>query len=150
MGSPFLIVWQSEFLHHIKFMLSITTPGVIRPRTHGRDDRQPLQSLFTGDARRFVQVGAHRGGQTDSPFLVERGRRGLQVAPVDRARFDAIFELRSALEPLAASLAAARASKEQIAAGKAIVLEPFAGLRRDRTGPRPRCGLSCRPSRTGL
>jgi len=54
-------------------------------------------------------------------FLVDRGRRGLQVAPVDRARFDAIFELRSALEPLAASLAAKRATKEQIAAGRAIV-----------------------------
>lgn len=54
-------------------------------------------------------------------FLVERGRRGLQVAPVDRGRFDAIFELRSALEPLAASLAAKRATKEQIAAGNAIV-----------------------------
>ncbi len=54
-------------------------------------------------------------------FVVERGRRGLQVAPVERARFDAIFELRSALEPLAASLASARATKEQIAAGKALV-----------------------------
>lgn len=54
-------------------------------------------------------------------FLVDRGRRGLQVAPVDRARFDAIFELRSALEPLAASLAAVRATKGQVAAGKAIV-----------------------------
>lgn len=54
-------------------------------------------------------------------FLVERGRRGLQVAPVDRARFDAIYELRSALEPLAASLAARRATKEQIEAGRALI-----------------------------
>lgn len=54
-------------------------------------------------------------------FLVERGRRGLQVAPVDRARFDAIYELRSALEPLAATLAAARATPEQITQGRARV-----------------------------
>lgn len=54
-------------------------------------------------------------------FLVTRGRRGLQVAPINRARFDAIYELRSALDPLAASLAATRATKKQIAAGTAII-----------------------------
>jgi len=54
-------------------------------------------------------------------FLVERGRRGLQVAPVDLARFDAIYELRSALEPLAAALAAKRANAEQIEAGRALI-----------------------------
>lgn len=54
-------------------------------------------------------------------FLVEHGRRGLQVASIDQARFDAIYELRSALEPLAASLAAKRATKEQIAIGRALV-----------------------------
>lgn len=54
-------------------------------------------------------------------FLVERGRRGLQVAPVDLARFDAIYELRSALEPLAAALAAKRVTPEQVASGRALV-----------------------------
>lgn len=54
-------------------------------------------------------------------FLVEHGRRGLQVAPVDRSRFDAIYELRSALEPLAASLAAMRATDPQLARGRALV-----------------------------
>jgi len=54
-------------------------------------------------------------------FLIERGRRGLQVAPVDRARFEAIYQFRSALEPLAASLAAAGATREQIARGREIV-----------------------------
>ncbi|GMV48180.1 MAG: putative transcriptional regulator, GntR family protein [Pseudomonadota bacterium] len=54
-------------------------------------------------------------------FLVEHGRRGLQVAPVDRARFEAIYEFRSALEPLAASLAAARATPAQIERARAIV-----------------------------
>lgn len=51
-------------------------------------------------------------------FLVEHGRRGLQVAPVDMSRFVAIFELRSAIEPLAASLAAKRATAEQIEQGR--------------------------------
>ena len=54
-------------------------------------------------------------------FLVERGRRGLQVAPVDLTRFDAIYELRSALEPLAASLAASRATDDQLAAAELII-----------------------------
>lgn len=54
-------------------------------------------------------------------FLVEHGRRGLAVAPVDRARFDAIYQFRSALEPLAASLAARTATDAQLARGRAIV-----------------------------
>ena len=54
-------------------------------------------------------------------FLVEHGRRGLQVAPVDPSRFDAIYELRSALEPLAASLAAQRATAAQIDEGRKLV-----------------------------
>jgi DNA-binding GntR family transcriptional regulator len=56
-------------------------------------------------------------------FLVEHGRRGLQVAPADRAHFDAIYEFRSALEPLAASLAAERVTPEQLGRGRAIVAE---------------------------
>lgn len=54
-------------------------------------------------------------------FVVEHGKRGLQVAPVDRARFDAIYELRSALEPLAAALAARRADRRQIERGRALL-----------------------------
>jgi DNA-binding GntR family transcriptional regulator len=54
-------------------------------------------------------------------FLVEHGRRGLQVAEVDRAHFDAIYEIRSVLEPWAAGLAAQRATPAQLARGRAIV-----------------------------
>jgi DNA-binding GntR family transcriptional regulator len=54
-------------------------------------------------------------------FLVEHGRRGLQVAPADRARFDAIYQFRSAVEPLAARLAAERATREQLARGRELV-----------------------------
>jgi DNA-binding GntR family transcriptional regulator len=54
-------------------------------------------------------------------FLVEHGRRGLQVAPVDAAHFDAIYEFRFVVEPWAASLAAQRATPEQIERGRTIV-----------------------------
>jgi DNA-binding GntR family transcriptional regulator len=56
-------------------------------------------------------------------FLVDRGRRGLQVATVDRSRFEAIYEFRSAVEPLAAALAAGRITAEQVARGRALVAE---------------------------
>lgn len=56
-------------------------------------------------------------------FLIERGRRGLRVAPADRARFDAIYEFRSAVEPLAASLAARRRTPELIRRARALVAE---------------------------
>ncbi|MBK9133136.1 MAG: GntR family transcriptional regulator [Betaproteobacteria bacterium] len=66
-------------------------------------------------------VGTALGQLKQQGFLVERGRRGLQVAPIDPARFDAIYELRSALEPLAASLAAKRATAAQIDEGRALI-----------------------------
>lgn len=56
-------------------------------------------------------------------FLVDRGRRGLQVGPADRARFEAIYEFRSAVEPLAASLAAQRMTAAQVARGRDLVAE---------------------------
>jgi DNA-binding GntR family transcriptional regulator len=54
-------------------------------------------------------------------FLVERGRRGLQVAAVDRAHFDAIYEFRSVVEPLAASLAAQRMTPELLSRARGLV-----------------------------
>jgi DNA-binding GntR family transcriptional regulator len=63
------------------------------------------------------------GSLRQQGFLVERGRRGLCVAPADRARFDAIYEFRSALEPLAASLAARRRTPELIRRARAVVAE---------------------------
>jgi DNA-binding GntR family transcriptional regulator len=54
-------------------------------------------------------------------FLVEHGRRGLQVAPVDRDHFDAIYEFRSVLEPWAAALAARRMTPQGLARGRALV-----------------------------
>lgn len=56
-------------------------------------------------------------------FLVDRGRRGLQVGSADRSRFEAIYEFRSAVEPLAAALAAERITPEQVARGRALVAQ---------------------------
>jgi DNA-binding GntR family transcriptional regulator len=54
-------------------------------------------------------------------FLSEHGRRGLAVAPIDRARFDAIYEYRTAIEPFAARLATERITPEQLARGRELV-----------------------------
>jgi DNA-binding GntR family transcriptional regulator len=54
-------------------------------------------------------------------FLVEAGRRGLSVAPVDPKLFEAIYQIRSAVEPLAARLATSRLSSEVIRRGRALV-----------------------------
>jgi len=54
-------------------------------------------------------------------FVIDHGRRGVAVAPVDPARFDAIYQFRSAVEPLAARLATERMTPELIERGRAIV-----------------------------
>jgi DNA-binding GntR family transcriptional regulator len=54
-------------------------------------------------------------------FLVDAGRRGLMVAPLDREFMRWIYELRVGLEPVAATLAAARATPQQLARGDALV-----------------------------
>jgi DNA-binding GntR family transcriptional regulator len=64
-------------------------------------------------------------------FLVEAGRRGLMVAPLDREFTRWIYELRLGIEPLAASLAARRATPAEIARGRELVA---AGQRAVRDG----------------
>jgi len=64
-------------------------------------------------------------------FLKETGRRGLAVAHLDPAFFKAIYELRSAIEPMAARLAAANMTQKTARQGKLIVRE---GKRALRTG----------------
>lgn len=59
--------------------------------------------------------------------MQDAGRRGLAVAPIDPARFEAIHQLRSAVEPLAVRLATARMApadavrgRESVAQGKRL------------------------------
>lgn len=54
-------------------------------------------------------------------FLVERGRRGPRIASLDPAKLEAIHEMRTAVEPFAAALAAARATESEVTAGRSIV-----------------------------
>lgn len=64
-------------------------------------------------------------------FLKEIGRRGLAVAHLDPVFFKAIYELRSAIEPVAARLAAMNMTEKSTAEGKLIIRE---GKRALRTG----------------
>ena len=64
-------------------------------------------------------------------FLVDAGRRGLMVAPLDRQFMRWIYELRVGIEPLAASLAATRGTPAQVAHGDTLVQ---AGQHAVRTG----------------
>ncbi|MDE2230003.1 MAG: GntR family transcriptional regulator [Alphaproteobacteria bacterium] len=63
-------------------------------------------------------------------FVRATGRCGLAVAPIDHQQFHSIYEFRSAIEPLAVRLAAARATPAAIAAGRALVAEGEAVARR--------------------
>lgn len=56
-------------------------------------------------------------------FVRASGRRGLAVAPINQSLFDSIYEFRSAIEPLAVRLAAARVTPEQISLGRALVAD---------------------------
>jgi DNA-binding GntR family transcriptional regulator len=53
-------------------------------------------------------------------FLAQ-GRQGLTVTPVDPAFFEAIYQIRSAVEPLAVKLATPRLTKQDIARGRALI-----------------------------
>jgi DNA-binding GntR family transcriptional regulator len=54
-------------------------------------------------------------------FLREAGRRGLCVAPLDPALFEAIYQFRSAIEPLAVRLATERMTPADLAQGRALI-----------------------------
>jgi len=54
-------------------------------------------------------------------FVRDAGRRGLAVAPLDRSLFRAIYQFRSAIEPLAVRLAAARVTPEAMVQGRALI-----------------------------
>ncbi len=62
-------------------------------------------------------------------FVKETGRRGLVVAHLDPLFFKAIYELRSAIDPMAARLAAARMDDKAKQEGKAIIKEGYRALR---------------------
>ncbi len=54
-------------------------------------------------------------------FLTQSGRRGLTVTPVEPELFEAIYQIRSVMEPLAVRLATPRLSKQAILHGRSLV-----------------------------
>jgi len=54
-------------------------------------------------------------------FVREAGRRGVAVAPVDPKLFEAIYQFRSAVDPLAVTLAVPRLTDAAIARGRALI-----------------------------
>ena len=54
-------------------------------------------------------------------FLVPSGRRGLMVTEVEPSLFEAIYQLRSVVEPLAVRLAIPRITKQAIVHGRSLV-----------------------------
>jgi DNA-binding GntR family transcriptional regulator len=54
-------------------------------------------------------------------FVREAGRRGVSVVPLDPKLFEAIYQFRSAVEPLAVTLATPRLSREAIEQGRALI-----------------------------
>ena len=62
-------------------------------------------------------------------FLIEAGKKGLMVAPLDRDLVRGIYELRLGIDPLAAALAAKRASSYEIAFCHDIVAQGERAMR---------------------
>lgn len=73
--------------------------------------RQPISHALT----RLKQDG----------LVVERGRRGLRVAPVDPERLLALYQVRAALDALAARLAAERIADHELRASHLTGFEPI-------------------------
>lgn len=62
-------------------------------------------------------------------FVREAGRRGLIVAPVDPELFDAIYQLRSAIDPLAVRLATPRLTEADLARGQQLLAAGFEAVK---------------------
>ncbi len=62
-------------------------------------------------------------------FVRETGRRGLCVAPLDPALFEAIYQFRSAIEPLAVRLATARMTQADHRRGRELIEEGFKAVK---------------------
>ena len=66
-------------------------------------------------------------------FLRERGRRGVIIAPLEREFFRAVYQLREALDPMAARLAAQRCTREEAAVGRRLVQAGRQAVRNGKT-----------------
>lgn len=56
-------------------------------------------------------------------FVADTGKRGVVVAPIDKALFTAIYQFRTAVEPLAVQLATAEMTPEAIEEGRTLIAQ---------------------------
>lgn len=87
---------------------------------------QPGERLNQDELAARMNVSRQPVGQALSilktqGFVREAGRRGLIVAPLEREFFRAIYELREAIDPMAARLAAERATAADLAEGRELL-----------------------------
>jgi DNA-binding GntR family transcriptional regulator len=66
-------------------------------------------------------------------FLRERGRRGVIIAPLEREFFRSVYQLREALDPMAARLAAQRCSRPEASVGRKLLAAGRLAVRNGRT-----------------
>lgn len=87
---------------------------------------QPGERLHQDELAARINVSRQPVGQALSilktqGFVRDAGRRGLIVAPLERGFFRALYELREAIDPLAARLAAERAVPEDLPEGRELL-----------------------------
>jgi DNA-binding GntR family transcriptional regulator len=87
---------------------------------------QPGERLNQDELAARMNVSRQPVGQAMSilksqGFVRDAGRRGLIVAPIEQDFFRTIYELREAIDPMAARLTAERGADEGIAAGEQLV-----------------------------
>lgn len=68
-------------------------------------------------------------------FVEDRGRRGLVVAPLRKDFFEALYQLRESLDPMAAKLAARNCGKLSRQAGLELLARGRAAVEEDAVGP---------------
>ncbi len=105
-------------------LLEQTYTSILNAICDGR--LQPGERLNQDELAARMNVSRQPVGQALSilktqGFVRESGRRGLIVAPLEREFFRAIYELREALDPMAARLAADRAAQGDVAEGRQLV-----------------------------
>lgn len=67
-------------------------------------------------------------------FVREAGRRGLSVAPLDPKLFEAIYQFRSAVEPLAVRLATLRLTPQSTRRGRELIKRGMAQIDKNEGG----------------
>jgi DNA-binding GntR family transcriptional regulator len=121
-------------------MDSLTPSPTLIDQTYGAllaaicDGRlQPGERLNQDEIAARLRISRQPVGQALSilkaqGFVRDTGRRGLIVAPLEREFFRAIYQLREALDPMAARLAAERCSAGDIADARKLLAEGKAAV----------------------